>query len=292
MFDFRYHALSLVAVFLALGIGILLGVTIGDSLLSEADQGLRESLRQDVVEARAASEQASTGVERRDQLIDDVLPALAGGRLSGERVAVIGLGSLPEDTVASVREAVEAGNGRIDSVTSLPLPPVTGDLARAVGGRFASADQSAVLSGPLGRRVAVAIARGDRLARKLAAELPDQFSGDYEGATAVVYHRTPEGEATPETDAFETALLDGLDDAGVLAVGVEEFGADPSQISFYSGRGLSSVDSVDVPGGRLALVYALAGAKGSFGFKETADEPLPEVPAAGAQEGPAVRGRR
>ena len=38
MLDFRYHALSLVAVFLALAIGIVLGVTIGDSLVSEADQ--------------------------------------------------------------------------------------------------------------------------------------------------------------------------------------------------------------------------------------------------------------
>jgi copper transport outer membrane protein MctB len=40
--DFRYHALSLVAVFLALGIGIVLGVTVGDSLVSEADQNLRD----------------------------------------------------------------------------------------------------------------------------------------------------------------------------------------------------------------------------------------------------------
>ena len=38
MLDFRYHALSLVAVFLALAIGIVLGVTIGDSLLSDAER--------------------------------------------------------------------------------------------------------------------------------------------------------------------------------------------------------------------------------------------------------------
>jgi len=50
--DFRYHALSLVAVFLALGIGIVLGVTIGDSLVSDADQNLRDSLRDDVTGAR------------------------------------------------------------------------------------------------------------------------------------------------------------------------------------------------------------------------------------------------
>ena len=43
MFDFRYHALSLVAVFLALGIGILLGSTIGDNLASQANKDLSSS---------------------------------------------------------------------------------------------------------------------------------------------------------------------------------------------------------------------------------------------------------
>ncbi len=292
MFDFRYHALSLVAVFLALAIGILLGVTIGDSLVSRADRGLRESLRQDVVEARAASDRAGTDLERRDELIQDVLPELAGGMLSGERVAVIGVGSLPEDTVASVREAVEAGGGRLDSVTSLPTPPVTEALARAVGGRFEGAEEDPALATRLGRRIATAVARGDGLARRLATELPEQFSGDYEEATAVVYHRGSTGEPSAETDAFETALLDGLDDQGVLTVGVEESDAEPSQISFYTGRGLSSVDSVDLSGGRLALVYALAGADGSFGFKDTADEPLPELPSPRTSGEPAVRSRR
>jgi len=39
MFDFRYHALSLVSVFLALVLGLLLGVAIGDrGLVSSAER--------------------------------------------------------------------------------------------------------------------------------------------------------------------------------------------------------------------------------------------------------------
>ena len=41
MVDFRYHALSLVAVFLALGIGIVLGASLGDSVVSEANKDVR-----------------------------------------------------------------------------------------------------------------------------------------------------------------------------------------------------------------------------------------------------------
>ena len=48
MLDFRYHALSLVAVFLALGIGIVLGATLGDSVVSQANKDVRSSLRGDL----------------------------------------------------------------------------------------------------------------------------------------------------------------------------------------------------------------------------------------------------
>ncbi|MDX6684158.1 MAG: Copper transport outer membrane protein MctB, partial [Baekduia sp.] len=58
MLDFRYHALSLVAVFLALAIGIVLGVTIGNSLLTDAERSLRGDLRANVTDAHAEAAKA------------------------------------------------------------------------------------------------------------------------------------------------------------------------------------------------------------------------------------------
>ena len=40
---------------------------------------------------------------------------------------------------------------------------------------------------------------------------------------------------------------------------------------------ISSVDNVDLPAGRVSLVYALAGAQGSFGVKEGSDRLLPDL---------------
>ena len=45
MFDLRYHALSLTGVFPALGIGIVLRASLGDSLVSSANREVRGSLR-------------------------------------------------------------------------------------------------------------------------------------------------------------------------------------------------------------------------------------------------------
>lgn len=280
MIDFRYHAISMVAVFLALAIGILLGVTIGDSLVSEAEQGLQESLQDDVIEARAASEDAAARLEQREQLIQDALPLVAGDRLAGERVAIVAIGSLPEEMEASVRDAVEVAGGRIDSVSVLPAPPEADELAEVAGGGSAEDREAAPLEA-LGRRVGRAVVGGGALMDSLREELPDSFDGEYLGADAVVLHRAPPEEATPPAELFGIGTIDGLTSAGARVVGIEASDTDPSQIPFYGRRDLATVDSADLAGGRAALVLALAGAQGSFGFKESAEDVLPDPPPLG-----------
>ena len=56
MFSFRYHAMSLGAVFLALGIGVLLGVALGENgVVSGASKNLEKSLRGDLDNARSTN---------------------------------------------------------------------------------------------------------------------------------------------------------------------------------------------------------------------------------------------
>ncbi len=52
---------------------------------------------------------------------------------------------------------------------------------------------------------------------------------------------------------------------------------DSSSISFFQSNGLASVDDVDLTAGKLATVFALLGADGSFGVKGSADQLLPDL---------------
>ena len=251
MVDFRYHALSLVAVFLALGIGIVLGVTIGDSLVSDADRNLRDSLRGDLTEAREQVRDEQALGERRDDVIDELAPLVAAGRLSGRRVAVVALGELPADLADAVEEAVEAGGGRL--------------ARRAEFSPAEMAGQPRAL-----RR------RGARLARRL---------GTLDGI--VVYREPPpedEAEdARTRRDAFDEGFLRPLRDS---AVGVEALQTEPSQVGWYEDQALASVDNVDASAGRLALVLLLEDAavagvtkqrpEGSYGYKDTAERAVPD----------------
>src|SRR5919198_3721341 len=135
MFDFRYHALSLVAVFLALAIGILLGATIGNSLVSDADKGLRSSLHQDVINARNAASQAQGQLSQRDKIISSALPMLVQGELSGQRIAIVATGSLPGSIESEVRQTIETAGGTVDSVSTFDVPAQLDPIERAAGGR-------------------------------------------------------------------------------------------------------------------------------------------------------------
>jgi copper transport outer membrane protein MctB len=295
LFDFRYHALSLVAVFLALGIGIVLGVTIGDSLVSDAERNIRASLRGDVVDARDDADQARADLKRRDAAIAAALPVIADSRLRGRAVAILGLGSLSGGVEDAARNSVELARGTVDSTTTLDVPDDLERLGNAAGGRFArlrtgkGRTPSGRLVRRLGMRIGHALARGRPEATGLAAELPKRFGGDFAGADAVVLYRSPPDEARGSTakanekvrTEFEEGLLGGLERAGARIVGAEKSDTDPSQVGWFEKHDLSSVDNVDVGAGRAALVLTLEGANGTFGFKRTADRPLPKVAGSG-----------
>jgi hypothetical protein len=276
MFDFRYHALSLGAVFLALGLGIVLGATLGDQVVTEANRDVRSSLRGEVEKARNSARDASAQVNNRDEFIDATFGRIAGGRLTGQRVAIVASGSLPEEVESSLRRSIKDSGGAVDSVTVMPSRPNVGVLGRGAGGRFRDVtvdDQTAVRS--LGRRVGRVLVRGGRSARRLEDVASDQFNGDFRGADAVAFYREPGADRSDAAKALEAGMVEGLRRGRTPVSGVEQIDANPSQVSFYEDSGLSSVDNVDTPAGRIALALVLDGAEGRFGFKRSAEAPLP-----------------
>ena len=60
----RYHAASLAAVFLALAVGILIGAGLGDNLLSDTEENLRESLEGDIEDARGEADELQVQLDR------------------------------------------------------------------------------------------------------------------------------------------------------------------------------------------------------------------------------------
>jgi hypothetical protein len=285
VFDFRYHALTLVAVFVALMIGLLLGVAIGDSgLVSGAERDLRQSLRGDVRDAQAQVKGLRSELAARQRYEEQTLPSLVSGRLDNRRIALVFIGGREDAVFRGVQEAIAPSGGELSFVTTLRSPLDLSAIAGlAAGTRYERVMDDPTLLDELGRRIGRQLIRGGRLIADLRPELLSSSNGELQPFEGVVIARSPaadrqKGGAAALSKRFVDGLLAGIRDARAPVVGVETIATDPSQVRWYIDHGLATIDDTDRIAGRASLVFALAGeADGHYGEKATADALLPDA---------------
>jgi Copper transport outer membrane protein, MctB len=288
MFDLRYHVASLAAVFVALLIGILVGV----AMSGKVDDAEKQSLKSDVNRLEAQLDAASEGrakVSREHTalraFIKNAYPMLIADRLHGKRVAVLFVGPVDAGVSQQIDRAVSDAAGSAPlRLRALKVPidatnldgHLDGDLAQY---RTAGLDD-------LGREFAHELVSGgdtpawDALTSQLVEEKAGSFRRPVDG---VVVARTVKPQ-NGKTAIFLSGLYAGLGDSNVPAVGVEPSGVSQSAVATWSGAGLSTVDDIDAPAGRLALALLLAGGSaGNYGLKAGADDGI--VPPIEAQPG-------
>lgn len=279
----RYHAASLAAVFVALAVGILIGVGLADDVVSSASEEVRDSLRSDLDDANSEIDALEADLGREREFTDAVGPALLAGRLARDRVALISFGGLPDDeTPREVQEAVEAGGAELSSVASLDLPADLEAVSEAAGGSFDQAGRNPAQVERLGEAIGRQLIGGGPLLQRVSSELFSGFNGRLARVNRVVLVSSPpadlEGPVSGEEREFAAALLSGLEDRAEGTVGVERTSTEPTTLGAFSSVGISTVDNVDTAPGQVALVFALLGAEGDFGIKEGATALLPELP--------------
>ena len=277
----RYHAASLAAVFVALAIGILIGVGLADDVVSGASQELENSLRADLDEASTEVEGLRSQLDLESEFGDAVGPALVAGRLDRERVAIVELGDVGNDTTDPATEAVEAAGGEVSSVAFVGLPPDVPALAEAAGGRFVTARPGPDRGTSLGTAIGRQLVGGGPLVERVREQLFSRFNGSLDGVTRVVLvSQGPdqlEADLSGEGRAFEFGILRGIRERALGVAGVELTTTDPTTLAIFSSAGIPTVDDIEKKPGQLALVFALLGADGDFGIKEGATSLLPDL---------------
>lgn len=283
MFDYRYHALSLAAVLLALAIGVLIGVAIGDSnLVSSARDGIVKNLRAEVGESQQRTEQVSSRLSEEEALANDLYPIAVNGLLSGERVGLVFLGEPSDQIDEAVREAVTQAGGSLQAVVAVREPfDAAGVGTQATGTLYAALPSEPSLTRRFAVRMGKEIVKGGTLLGAVHTRLFSSDDGELGSLDGVVVVRDePQGltgEEAKVTRALESGLLAGIAAEQVPAVGVELTSTEPSQVGWYQGEDLSSVDDLDTLAGKAALAFALAGNRGAYGVKPSADSLLPHV---------------
>jgi hypothetical protein len=277
----RYHAASLVAVFIALAIGILIGVGLADDVVSTASQELENSLRSDLDDATGNVDDLEQQLGRERDFGERIYPALVAGRLAGSTVAVVGFGELSDETVTDIETAVEPAGASVDALAVVEVPPDPGALAAAAGQRFAGARRGGEDLERLGRSAGGGLVGGSKLLSDLRGTLFSRFSGTLAEVDRVIFAGAiPEdldAKDREDTTALLTGITDGARGRAAGTVAVERTDVEPSSLQAFRDAGIATVDHIDLVAGRVATVFSLLGADGDYGIKPGADRFLPEL---------------
>jgi hypothetical protein len=296
MTDFRTFLSGLVAVFLALGLGMLIGSAL---IRIPSPQQQQQDLRtlqhtfadfsRRYTELQGQSDSLKDRLRRSDEAFGATMAPHVLGKLPGKRIAVVLCGETNDaDSILKDLDVVLAKAGATRSSTTrvadtwIPAEAESRDrLGRELGlGPTETGD--ADLSSAVGR--CIGGARAGSLAAASRAATGLRLDGDYthrpDAALAISGTRTPERhEAVAGGNTPETGLLSGLRESGVRTVAAEPDGDEALSIVEALGRLVpATVDNIDMASGRLSVVHALAGRDGHFGLKRGAERAIPELP--------------
>ncbi|MDQ2686347.1 MAG: copper transporter [Armatimonadota bacterium] len=263
--DIRYHFIYLIAVFLMLGIGLLVGASfIGPDQVKRQTvylRDLRVQAETAVTERRATQDQLT----KLDATLDALRPALVRGKLAGRRVTLIQTGDYAEATQQAATALRDAG----------ALPAMTlalGPKWQALTPDVRTADLMAL---------AGALARGTPDALQ---PLEDQSLVTVTGSLTApgslfVLVGGGKDDAAPEAPLDGELIAQLQAQAGDAAhiVGCESFDAVRSFIPVYQSAQIPTVDCIDRPLGQLDLPFALRGGDDAadYGLKPTARRQTP-----------------
>lgn len=282
MINFRYHVVSVVAVFLALGLGVL----VGSSFIAEGTVKFLEATQRRL-------EDTNDNLKNDNGDLEDRVDALSGfaeaGRdslvksvLQNRPVLVVRFDGTPDEVIQEVVLTLQKAGARIDGIYRFSdnLDGSSDSRRRQIALALESSATDPALHTTLVDRLAATLSgqTPGMLQRLLTAGLAEQESVEgvearppaevaSAGTAIVLVNGEPDGEDGLETQ-FSLPLIRALSLTTVVAVG--EVGSDVMEVAGPLREDpelkVVTVDGVNSPVGQAALVLGVQGAlNGRFG---------------------------
>lgn len=312
MIDFRYHLVSIVSIFLALAVGIVLGAgplqgSIGTQLTDQVSQ-----LRQEKDALRAQLDDANNTVQAQEQYASLVAPAALAGQLKDQSVALLVSAEVAGKFSQDVQHALGQSGATVTTVVTLKeeYREPTAASARATTAQQAAKTLGLTASGGgdalLGEILSTVLVRtpageeepvssgAQALATLKQAGLIDYTQSNLQRADLAVMINGPVSGTTASVTAQTTTLLElatALDahSTGVVvatnhpstAVGQELTTSLVTAIrkDGNAAKAISTVDHADTVMGAGVITLALSrqrlGTTGHFGISPDAQSAVP-----------------
>jgi len=301
--SFRYHLVTIVAVFLALAIGLLAGSAFVEPQLLDQLRSQTDNLRDKIGELEGSLTEARAEIGAFDGFVEAAAPQLTQDRLPATPVVIVTQIGVEEEVLREAQAALASAGARIVTTVSATDELVSDDpttqqeLALMLGEPTAPAEELPVrtaqaLAGRLSPTGSSVI--GDDILADLLSGgfLAPVGAGPSEttlaeigtpGQVVIVLSGGRGEEAVLAPESFAVPLVESLAAQGVPVAAGESLLSEFPYVTLVNGDfGTVTVDDLDQTMGGVALVLGLeqllaTGQGGSYGVKDGA-EPLPPLP--------------
>jgi hypothetical protein len=261
--DLRYHLISLISVFFALAIGILLGVAMADQgVVSGRVQAEITSIQQQLDRQQREIDKQNDKIADQEAILDRMSEVMISDSLQGEDVALVAGPYADPDTYQAVLADLSEAGANVTSSQRLD-PPDPGEITSP---ELTTQEATTQLdTAGVAREVLEYTGEGEEFPEIVVfvggGEIPDDALPGTLKALKAVQRRM-----------FEIWL-----DAGVRVVGAQPSDARRTEIPFFQNVGIPSVDNADQPAGRAAIIECatMEDCEGTYGIKDSASEPFP-----------------
>ena len=263
--DLRYHLISLISVFLALAIGILLGVAMADrGVVSDRMEAEITSIQRQFARQQEEIGKQDEQIAEQQGVLDGMSEAIIADSLQGMDVALV-TGPYADGGVAGdVQSDLGEAGANIVIVRALEPPgPTEVTLLEATSPQAMTSLEK----------------RYSDFAREILG-----FTGEVEEMPELVVFvgggEIP-AEAPPGTrDALREAQAEMIEvwlDGGVRVIAAEPLRAGRTEIALFKNSGIPSITNADESAGRAAIVECAVAevCEGAYGTKESATDAFP-----------------
>ncbi|HZN42656.1 MAG TPA: copper transporter [Actinomycetota bacterium] len=303
MISFRYHVVTIVAVFLALAIGLLGGAAFVQPALQEELQNQTDRLRRDLADRTRQIGDLREQIGALGGFAEAAMPYLTNGKLSATPIVLVSQVGVEDEVLAQAQESLAQAGARILTTVAATEELVSDDpatheqLALMLGAPTAPAEELPGLAADaLAQRFSSQQVIGDDILAELlsagflapvgagpSAATLDEIGADGQVVVVLSGGRGEQPVLAPE--AFAVPLTEQLAALGVPVAAGESLLSDYDYVSLVRSNGTEgtvTVDDLDQTMGGAALVLGLeellaTGDGGAYGVKDGA-EPLPPLP--------------
>lgn len=291
MINLRYHIVSLICVFLALGLGILIGSTIvSNDLMVGQQQKMITDLETKFSVLRERDTALAAQNESKDKIIGDyenysqvLLPLVVKNQLQNTRVAIIVTGG--QDIPSGLLNTLNLAGADVLSQTVVLSNVNMKDVSlREKLIQFYTLKDDATAD-DLRQKVASSLSlilsnNADPSVKVFLEGLGIvKFQGDYlTPVDQVILAGGTNSLDLSFAESLDGKLIEGLMEKGKKVTGVEGSQVHYSYMGAYQKYNITTIDNIDLSPGEISLILSMSGEPGDYGIKATAAKFMPSLP--------------